>query len=141
MERGDPICPYCQFPIRPGERTVRCPDCDTLHHADCWEENGGCARYGCPYSPEMRGVPTGRAPLPREETFPEQTACHICGYSPLPPGANFCPRCGARVSMRGPIRAGGTLSGTWADACCGCIVGLFLLFLLLFLLGGGCFGH
>ena len=137
MEREGPICPYCQFPIGTGDRVVRCPGCDTLHHADCWEENGGCARYGCRYSPEMRGVAGGPVP-PGEGPLPEQTACHVCGYSPLPTGANFCPRCGARIGLRGPIRAGGTPSGSWADACCGCLIGLFILFLLLLILGGGC---
>ena len=135
MEREEEVCPYCRFPITAGERVVRCPGCDTLHHADCWEENGGCARYGCLHSPEMSGGPA----LPREGPPPRLTFCHHCGYSPLPEVANFCPRCGARVGLRGPIRAGGTPSGSWVDACCGCLVGLFIIFLLLLILGGGCF--
>jgi hypothetical protein len=24
-----------------------CPDCELVHHLDCWEENEGCAVYGC----------------------------------------------------------------------------------------------
>lgn len=26
---------------------VRCTSCETPHHAECWDYNGGCAVYGC----------------------------------------------------------------------------------------------
>jgi len=48
------VCPYCRFPVLDSEGAVVCPSCDTPHHRDCWEENGGCARFGCPHSPGMR---------------------------------------------------------------------------------------
>lgn len=40
-------CPYCRFPIKPGEEIVVCPECEVPHHADCWDENDGCTTYGC----------------------------------------------------------------------------------------------
>lgn len=40
-------CPYCRFPIKPGDQIVVCPACQVPHHADCWEENQGCTTYGC----------------------------------------------------------------------------------------------
>jgi hypothetical protein len=62
---GDEIgktCPYCRFPLKPGEQVVTCPACKLPHHADCWTENRGCTTYGC------RGVaasaPTPVAPMP-----------------------------------------------------------------------------
>jgi hypothetical protein len=41
-----PTCPVCGAA---GGRlpSLSCPDCDTPHHRDCWEFNGGCAIYGC----------------------------------------------------------------------------------------------
>jgi len=41
------ICPYCRFPIKPGEEIVVCPACKVPHHAECWQENNGCTTYGC----------------------------------------------------------------------------------------------
>lgn len=49
-----PTCPVCGTGI--SERPFLCPHCDTPHHADCWDYNGGCATYGC------TGVPGGRRP-------------------------------------------------------------------------------
>jgi hypothetical protein len=40
-------CPYCRFPLKEGAEVVRCPVCGAVHHAECWEENGGCAVVGC----------------------------------------------------------------------------------------------
>jgi hypothetical protein len=41
------VCPYCQTPIAEDEEEVHCPACRTPHHRQCWQENGGCAVYGC----------------------------------------------------------------------------------------------
>jgi hypothetical protein len=40
-------CPYCKSPIESGSPAVRCPECATLHHSSCWEENGACSIFGC----------------------------------------------------------------------------------------------
>ena len=41
-------CPFCQYPIKPGEKVTVCPACGVPHHADCWIENGkGCTTFGC----------------------------------------------------------------------------------------------
>lgn len=40
-------CPYCQDPFREGTPRL-CPDCGTPYHHECWQENGGCAKIGCP---------------------------------------------------------------------------------------------
>lgn len=40
------ICRVCGSALH-GSATVACPRCETLHHADCWQYNGGCAVFGC----------------------------------------------------------------------------------------------
>ena len=39
-------CLVCGSTLLEG-RLVRCPSCDTAHHEECWEYNGGCATYAC----------------------------------------------------------------------------------------------
>lgn len=41
------FCPYCQTPVQAGVEYVTCPACKTPYHSDCWQENNGCAVYGC----------------------------------------------------------------------------------------------
>jgi hypothetical protein len=41
------VCPYCRYPIKPGQYVCRCAACDVPHHQECWLENGGCTAYGC----------------------------------------------------------------------------------------------
>lgn len=43
-------CAYNSFAIRPEESIVLCPADGIPHHAECWQENGGCTRVGCPFS-------------------------------------------------------------------------------------------
>jgi len=46
------VCPYCRAEIEPDEaQVVVCPGCGTPHHADCFEENGGCTIFGCSAAP------------------------------------------------------------------------------------------
>jgi TM2 domain-containing membrane protein YozV len=46
------VCPYCRGVIEQDEPgTVHCPGCGTPHHADCFEENGGCTVFGCSAAP------------------------------------------------------------------------------------------
>lgn len=41
------ICTFCQTPIKNESEEYLCPSCHSPYHADCWEENKGCAVYGC----------------------------------------------------------------------------------------------
>lgn len=45
------VCAVCQTPVAEGEIVGPCPDCSGLFHEECWNENGGCAIYGCPKAP------------------------------------------------------------------------------------------
>ena len=40
-------CPICQTSIYPAEQTHKCGACGLIFHAECWQENFGCASYGC----------------------------------------------------------------------------------------------
>src|SRR5215212_1630186 len=40
-------CGICQSSIYPSEGTITCPKCGLTFHAECWQENFGCAAYGC----------------------------------------------------------------------------------------------
>jgi hypothetical protein len=41
------ICNICQSLLLPGDATTACPECSQTYHAECWNENHGCAAYGC----------------------------------------------------------------------------------------------
>lgn len=52
MSETSAICPYCRGAIDAGtEEPKICPGCGTPHHADCFEENGGCTVFGCSAAP------------------------------------------------------------------------------------------
>lgn len=46
-----------------GDAVVRCPVCDTPHHADCWDYAGACTTFGC------SGAPAGAPPPSRVASF------------------------------------------------------------------------
>lgn len=52
MPPGEARCAFCLGDLHPA-RAPRCPACGTLHHRDCWFENGGCCAYGCSLSPDL----------------------------------------------------------------------------------------
>ncbi len=45
------VCPYCRGPISTEESVTTCEGCGTQHHADCYQENGGCTIFGCSCAP------------------------------------------------------------------------------------------
>jgi hypothetical protein len=90
------ICPYCRFPIKPGQDIVICPACKVPHHEDCWRENGGCTTYGCTETtsaarrqyPPPEEVRAG----PRQYPPPEEVRAGPRQYPPLeevPAGFNW----------------------------------------------------
>lgn len=40
-------CPFCKSELLPDAPVAECATCGTPHHAGCYEEQGGCAVYGC----------------------------------------------------------------------------------------------
>ena len=50
-------CPYCRDDVNPqGDDVTACPECRTLHHAECLDEAGGCTVLGCANSKAGRRV-------------------------------------------------------------------------------------
>jgi len=52
------ICQICGWRIETGP-VESCERCETPHHKDCWEFNGGCAVYAC--NPHTRAQPIKKA--------------------------------------------------------------------------------
>jgi hypothetical protein len=44
-------CPYCTETLDGGQEIISCPTCGMAHHKECWDENKGCAIYGCSNAP------------------------------------------------------------------------------------------
>jgi hypothetical protein len=44
-------CPYCRGKFSEEDQSLVCEGCGTLHHADCYAENGGCTIFGCSKAP------------------------------------------------------------------------------------------
>jgi hypothetical protein len=69
-------CPICQSPIQRGEGVVSCPDCDQVHHRDCWAEVGGCSTYGCRQAPAATKEAPAEAPT---SAWGDTKKCPACG--------------------------------------------------------------
>ena len=44
---GNPICPVCSTPVESADVRTVCTSCKVTFHQECWQENKGCATYGC----------------------------------------------------------------------------------------------
>jgi uncharacterized membrane protein len=56
-------CPYCRFALKESVEIVQCGACGSVHHADCWDDNGGCSIMACPGGPGETPA-THSAPAP-----------------------------------------------------------------------------
>ena len=45
------VCPYCRTAVAAADQSLVCEGCGTMHHADCYAENGGCTIFGCSKAP------------------------------------------------------------------------------------------
>src|SRR5205085_7977897 len=70
-------CAICQSSIYTAEKTTTCPKCGLVFHAECWDENMGCAAYGCEQV---------NALAPKEEAKPAQALPQpiVDAIEPLP---------------------------------------------------------
>jgi hypothetical protein len=63
-------CAICQSSIYPAEKTHTCSACGLVFHTECWEENFGCASYGCSQvnalAPKIDVPPPADLPLPAD---------------------------------------------------------------------------
>src|SRR4051812_22419619 len=80
-------CPYCRFPLKEGVAVCECGACHSVHHDDCWADNGGCAIVGCsggdsPAAQAPVAAPAASQPLP---AVPASTPIAVtAAEAPLP---------------------------------------------------------
>jgi hypothetical protein len=102
-----PVCPYCNAEIDTGSPGVTyCTACGAAHHAECWDENGGCTVFGCaaapPEEPKVTVVPADLqaysgyqmppvypgpsvpAPVVPQQAVAQQPQLSLGGYNPPP---------------------------------------------------------
>lgn len=79
LPAGDEVlCQYCGCPIT--DRAVACRACATLHHEECFVENGACTVYACActsYVVEKTGQGVELAPTPATRRKAERRAALV----------------------------------------------------------------
>lgn len=98
-----PVCTICLTPIGADEARTACPACRAEYHAECWQENGGCAMYGCSQVPvvEQRHA----VEIPVSFWGQENKACPACKREILA-AAVRCRHCGATFTSARPEGTG-----------------------------------
>lgn len=102
MANGSPTCAICLSPLAEADEKLACPGCHAIYHAECWNENGGCAVYGCSQVP-----PTEKRQaieIPVSYWGQENKNCPECGQQILA-AALRCRHCGATFESARPQRA------------------------------------
>ena len=97
-------CPYCAD-AAPDGGVHDCPTCGAPHHEDCWQENGGCAVFGCASAPRADAQTAELPPI-------------------SPESAEEVPR--RRSRSRGVLIAGGVILLLIALAAAGGVAALML---------------
>ena len=93
------LCAICQSPLGAEEQKAACPDCAAVYHADCWQENRGCAVYGCPQVPPTEKLDTLEVPM--AYWGQEHKNCPVCGTQMLA-AATRCRSCGTTFDSAAP---------------------------------------
>lgn len=102
LQPGDAgaTCPICQTAITAEEFLVTCPQCDQVHHRECWSEIGGCGSYGCEQAPALdKSAATATAPL---TAWGDTKKCPICGEQ-IKSIALRCRYCSADFDTADPL--------------------------------------
>src|SRR5205807_1402812 len=96
-------CPYCRFPLKEGTEMVVCGTCKAAHHADCWDDNHGCAVVGCAAGPSPSHA-NGAPPSPVVGGTHPPAAPTPPTWAPTPPPPPT-PVAAAQEQMRSDIEA------------------------------------
>ena len=93
-------CLICQSPIEPTETKSTCPSCKREYHSECWEQNKGCAVYGCPQVPPAE--PVNELEIPTSYWGKEKKICPSCEKEILAASLR-CSHCGTIFSDARPF--------------------------------------
>ncbi len=94
------LCAICQSPMTADEPRTACPECRAEYHLDCWQENGGCAVYGCGQVPATEGRASVEVPV--GYWGQEHKVCPVCNAQILA-AAVRCRECGAVFQSARPL--------------------------------------
>jgi hypothetical protein len=96
----DGACPICQCGFEPGEITTECTICRAPHHADCWEYNNGCGKYGCTAAPPTEKL--SDLEIPAAYWGRSEKECPACKQV-IQAAALRCRHCGATFESARPV--------------------------------------
>lgn len=95
-------CPICQSALQSEEPTVICPECEQVHHRDCWMEIGGCSTYGCAQAPPVSKEPARAGPP--LTAWGDTKTCPACGET-IKSIAMRCRYCKTDFDTVDPLKA------------------------------------
>lgn len=98
MDFHGEFCPYCSTELLENDDIVVCPECGTPYHRDCYLAADRCIHEAEHGSFEWKPAGDSR---PDEE----QVHCPAC-KAINPKEADFCARCGSRLSGPAPVQRG-----------------------------------
>lgn len=117
------VCPVCSTEISSDEEQIVCPDCKMAYHKDCWNDNNGCATYGCRSAgclnpPPMKidvasdtGLHNGSVPENSQASSSNSLECPFC-HTRLSAGTKICWSCGHKLTSS-PVDADAPKPGPW----------------------------
>lgn len=130
LEVGHARCPFCREAVGPSTQAKRaCSSCMAWHHAECWDEQGGCASCGVRgEGSRAKGGQPADSPPRRSRAAIASALLAVLGWAFLLPTASGVSLsaaqrremermelAGARVEIQARIRAlEAEHAGTWA---------------------------